>query len=340
MTRVRRAGLFFVATASLLTCGALVARAQSVENFYKGKTIQVMIGYGPGGTDDTWARLIAKYLTDRVPGHPSAIGVNVPGAGSLLLANQVYNTQPKDGTVIGLINRGVPFEPLFSGMGDRFDPLKFNYLGSPDVDTLVCEARKDAAVQSLEDLKTKELIVGSTGSGADSQIYPEVLTRLLGLKFKIVQGYPGSSDILLALERGEVQGICVSYDTIARSPYFAAGKSRILLQAALQPDPRIDAPLVTSVATSPEDAQALRLILERTRVGRPFVMAPGVPKDRVDALRSAFESIVRDPAFIAEAKQANLTPRLVTGEDIANSVREAAAFPADIVAVAKKAFGR
>ncbi len=194
-----------MAAAALALCGvSRSACAQSVEEFYKGKTVTIMIGYGPGGTDDVWARLIGKYMGEHIPGKPNVVSTNVPGAGSLLLANQIYNTQPKDGTVIGLINRGVPFEPLLGGVGTRFDPMKFNYIGSPDRDTPACAIRVDAPVQTMRDLLTKEYIVGATGSGSDSQLYPEVLANMLGVKMKIVQGYPGSRDILLATERGEV----------------------------------------------------------------------------------------------------------------------------------------
>jgi tripartite-type tricarboxylate transporter receptor subunit TctC len=315
--------------------------AQSVEDFYRGKTIQVMIGYGVGGTDDTWARLIARFLPDHMPGHPTAVPTNVPGAGSLLLANQIVNTQPKDGTVIGLINRGMPFEPLLSGPGVRFDSRKLNFLGSPDLDTLVCVARNDAPAQTLDDLKTKELIVGSTGSGADSQTYPEVLANLLGLKLKIVQGYPGSRDILLAVERGEVQGGCVSYDTVARDAYFVAKKSHLIFQAAIQSDPRIpDVPVATDLAGTDDQKKALRLFFERTRMGRPFIAAPGVPNDRVAALRAGFKASMEDPALLEEAKKIHINPRYVSPDELQKVISEAYEATPETIALTKKAFGR
>src|ERR1700722_6006265 len=140
--------------------------AQTGNDFYKGKQLSVMIGYGAGGSDDLWARIIGRHIGDYIPGHPTVVPVNAPGAGSLLLANQIYNTQPKDGTVIGLINRGIPFEPLLGGNSIRFDPLKLSFVGSPDRDTAVCAANKNAPVKTVQDLSTKELIVGATGSGA------------------------------------------------------------------------------------------------------------------------------------------------------------------------------
>lgn len=333
------------ATLTSAACGLIAltatAQAQSVEDFYRGKTVTVMIGYGAGGTDDVWARLIAQHIGDKIPGKPIVIPSNVPGAGSLLLANQVYNTQPKDGTVIGLINRGVPFEPLLGGIGTRFDPLQFNYLGSPDRDTLACAARTDAPVKALADLRTTEMIVGGTGSGADSQTYPEFLSNLLGIKIKLVQGYPGSRDILLAVERGEVQGVCVSYDTIVRDAQFKAGKLKIIFQAALKADDRMPAvPLVTELAQTDEQRAALKLFLQRTLVGRPFVMAPGVPQDRLDAMTRAFEATIRDPAFLADADKAGLHPFFVSPAEIKDVLKEAAATPASVVAATKAALGR
>ena len=331
-----------MASAALALCGlSRAASAQSVEEFYKGKTITVMIGYGPGGTDDVWARLIAKYMGEHIPGKPNVVATNVPGAGSLLLANQVYNTQPKDGTVIGLINRGVPFEPLLGGIGTRFDPMKFNYVGSPDRDTPACAIRVDAPVKTMQELLTKEYIVGATGSGSDSQLYPEVLANMLGVKMKIVQGYPGSRDILLATERGEVQGGCVSYDTIVRDIMYREKRTRILFQAALKPDDRMpEVPMIHDLATSDEQKQALDLFLQRTLVGRPFVMAPGVPAARVEAIRNAFLAALKDPGLAADARVAGVNIHYVSPEELTKIISESYASPAAVVASVKKALGR
>ncbi len=332
--------LFAAAAIGLLSTGA-GAQGQSPEDFYKSKTVQVQIGYGVGGTDDLWARLMVKFMPEHMPGRPTFVASNVPGAGSLLLTNQIYNTQPKDGTVIGLINRGVPFEPLLGGVGVRFDPAKFNYIGSPDRDTVVCAVRADSPVQTLEDLKTKQLIVGSTGSGADSQTYPEVMANLLGVKIKIVQGYPGSRDILLAMERNEVQGGCVSFDTVARDQNYRSGKLRIALQAGLKSDDRLPGvPLITTIARSDEERLALNLFFQRTLVGRPFVAPPGVPQARVDALRAAFAAALNSPALQAEAKLAGLNVHYVSPDELNKVIGDAYASPANIVALTKKAFGR
>src|SRR5579871_1292146 len=175
---------FSLVVLSIAAAGA-PAFAQSAVDFYKGKTLSVMIGYGVGGSDDLWARLISRHIGNYIAGKPTVVPVNAPGAGSLLLANQIENTQPKDGTVIGLINRGIPFEPLLGGTGVRFDPLKLTFIGSPDHDTAVCAVSKDAPVQNVRDLASKELIVGATGSGADTEVYPNFFHNLLGMKFKV-----------------------------------------------------------------------------------------------------------------------------------------------------------
>ena len=335
--------LMGVATALSLAALSItgVAKAQSVEDFYRGKTVTVLIGYGAGGTDDIWARLISRYLGRFIPGEPTVIASNMPGAGSLLVTNQVYNTQPKDGTVIGLINRGVPFEPLLGGTGTRFDPQKLNYIGSPDVDTPVCTVRTDAPVQKMEELMTKELILGATGSGADSQSYPDVLSKLLGVKMKIVQGYPGSRDILLAMERNEVQGVCVSYDTVVRSNIFREKRAKILFQAALERDDRIpDVPMIQELAKTDEQKQALQLFLQRTLMGRPFVMGPNVPADRLAAVRKAFELAIKDPGFAADARGADVNIHYVSPDRLLKVVADAYATPASSVEAVKKALGR
>src|ERR1700731_4157791 len=300
-TRLRALALAAVG----LAAASLPGSAQTGDDFYKGKQLSVMIGYGVGGSDDLWARLIARHIGDYIPGHPPVIAVNAPGAGSLLLANQITNTQPKDGTVIGLINRGIPFEPLLGGAAIRFDPLKLSFVGSPDRDTAVCAANKNAPVKTAQDLYAQELIVGATGSGADTEVYPSFLKNLLGMKFKIIAGYPGSKAINLAIERGEVQGICVSYDTIARENIFKNGTVHVLFQAAVRPDPRLDGiPFAADLAKTEQEHQALDLFLFRTNLGRPFIAPPGVPAERLKILRSAFEQTMKDPALVQEAESA------------------------------------
>jgi tripartite-type tricarboxylate transporter receptor subunit TctC len=333
--------LGIAATLAALFALASPARAQTPAEFYKGKTITIIAGFSPGDGTDTWARLIARHMGEYMPGKPQFVVTNLPGAGTLLLTNQLANTQPKDGTVFGAINRGMPFEPLLGVAPTQFDPQTMNWLGSPDQDTAVCAARKDAPVRSLADLASHELIVGSTGAGADTATIPAILREVLALQFKVVTGYPGSRDILLAIERGEVQGICVNYDSLAREPVYRDGIVHILLQAAAKSDPRLaEIPLAGDLARSEAERQALQLFFVRAELGRPFVAPPGVPADRIAALRQAFTATLADPELKAEAAAVGLEVRPVGAAATQDIIAAVYRTPRDVVAQMKKAFGR
>ena len=329
-----------IVAGALFLLGALAASANAQEVSFKGKTVNILIGFGAGGEDDAWAHLIAQHLGKHLPGTPTIVPQNVPGAGSLRVANQIYNVSPKDGTAIGMINRGVPFEPLLGGKGTQFDPLKINFVGSPSIDTTVCAARKDAAVQTMQDLFSKELVVGATGSGADTATYPEFLSRLLGMKFKIVTGYPGSREIGVAMERNEVQAICLAYDSLMRQTLAREGKVNILFQAALQPDPRLkDVPLGTALAHSESDRQALTLFFARVQMGRPFIAPPGLAPDVLQALRQGFADTLRDPAFVETAEKQSLRIKLTSGEEMGRFLAEIYKTPPEVVKRTAQALG-
>ena len=331
----------FVGAAMALLAGASTALAQSPADFFRGKTVSLLIGFGPGGEDDLWARTVARHMMTHIPGSPNVVPVHTPGSGGLLVANRLYNTAAKDGTVLGMINRGIVFEPLLGGQGTQFDALKLNYIGSPGRDTTVCAARKDAAVQSLQDLYSKELSVGGTGSGADTAIYPEFLAALLGMKFKLVKGYQGSHEIQLAMERNEVQGICLAYDSLSRGNLARTGGINVLLQAALTPDPRVkSAPMVIEAARSAEDRKALELFFARAAMGRPFVAPPGVPAERLATLRTAFDAALADSAFLEDAKKQNLNVVPVSAREMTEVVGKAYATPPAVVQRTIRALGR
>jgi tripartite-type tricarboxylate transporter receptor subunit TctC len=216
-----------------------------------------------------------------------------------------------------------------------------SFVGSPDRDTAVCAANKNASVKTVQDLFAQELIVGATGSGADTEVYPSFLKNLLGMKFKIIAGYPGSRDINLAIERGEVQGICVSYDTIARETIFKNGTVHVLFQAAVKPDPRLEGiPFAADLAKTEQEHQALDLFLARTNVGRPFIAPPGVPADRLAILRTAFAQVMKDPGLVQEAESSGLHPLYIAPEELQKYVADAYKMSPEIVALTKKAMGR
>jgi len=331
----------YVATTALVAFICGIASAPAADGFFAGKTITILIGFGVGGEDDLWARTIARHLGDHISGHPAIIPENAPGAGGLLVANRLYNTVPKDGTVIGLMNRGIPFEPLLGGQGDQFDALKFNYIGSPGRDTTVCAARKDADVKTMQDLRSKTLTVGGTGSGADTAIYPQFLSSLLGMKFKLVLGYKGSHDIQLAMERNEVQGICLAYDSLERGTLAHEHQINVLLQASLEPDPRLQGISYGLEFTRDAGEQAaLKLFFTRASIGRPFVAPPDVPADRVAELRKAFDATLRDPAFLDDAAKQKLRVVPISGEQVADVVTNAYRTPPATVKRTIEAMGR
>jgi tripartite-type tricarboxylate transporter receptor subunit TctC len=217
-----------------------------------------------------------------------------------------------------------------------------NWIGSPDKDTTVCAARKDAPVQTMQDLFAKELVVGATGSGADTAIYPEFLAEFLGMKFRTIKGYPGSNEIILAMERNEVHGICVAYESLARQRLATEGQLNILFQAALEKDPGIpaDIPLALDLAKGEDERKALELFLARVSLGRPFVAPPGIPAERVAALRSAFMATMKDPEFVEETKKLRLTVDPIPGQRLAEMIAEIYKTPNDVVKRVGETLGR
>lgn len=317
------------------------AGAQEPDNFYAGKTIQLLIGFGPGGTYDFWARAIARHMSEHIEGNPTIVPQNLPGAGGLRLINQLYNTSPRDGTVIGVVSRGIVFEPLLGGRGAQFDPLAMNWIGSPDKDVIVCAARQDAAVKTVDDLFATELVLGATGSGGDTAINPEFLASILGMRFRNILGYPGSKEIANAMERREVDGVCLAYDSLMTQTLARADELNILFQAALEPDPRLeDIPSVAELVQSEEVRSELELFFARTELGRPFLAPPEIPEERMEILRAAFEATMEDPELLEEARRLQLNPFPMTGEEIANVVAQAYETPEDVVRRTQNALGR
>jgi len=329
-----------ITSATVLAISGTVAMAQSVENFYKDKTVSLLIGFGVGGGSDAWSRTLARHMGRHIPGKPNIVPQNMPGAGGLKMTNYIYNAAPKDGTVFGLTNAGIPLEPLLGGKGISFDPLKLNWIGSPDLDTTVCVARKDASVQSLDDLATKQLVVGASGSGGNTNIFPMFFANALGMKIKVIKGYKGTRDILLAVEQGEVMGVCSNYDPLTRQTMYKAGKLRILFQGALQKDEKIDAPVPTKFIKTESQRKAFSFFLARTDLGRPFVAPPGVSKERIQALRRAFDATMKDPGFLADAKKQRFNVVARTGEELTAIIERLYQTPEDAVRLTAKALGR
>ncbi len=327
--------------AGALCVVSAAAMADPVADFYRNRTVSLIVGFGVGGDDDLWGHLVGKHIGHHIPGNPTVTVQNMPGAAGLVLMNRLANASPRDGTAIGMVNRGIAFEPLLGGGGTQFDPLKMTYIGSPNRDTTVCAARQDAAVKTMADLFTTELKVGATGSGADTAIYPQFLAALLGMKFKVVKGYSGSREVTLAMERNEVQGVCLAYNSLERAPYVREQGVNILLQVAETPDRRFpQVPLGIGTAQAPRDRAALHLFLARNLVGRPLVAPPALPPERAAALREAFDQTLQDPEFLQDAAAQKMRVVPVSGQEIADILASAYRTPPDVVRRTIEALGR
>jgi len=342
MSAVRSMLSFFGAAGLLFgASGAQPVAADSVADFYKGKTVNLFVGQSAGGGYDTYARTVARHLGKHIPGNPTVVVRNRPGAGSLVLTNELYNILPKDGTVLALIARGMPMEPLLGNEKAKYDARKFNWIGSANNEVSICVAWHTTPIQRFEDLYTQEMVVGGTGSGADTALFPKILNNVLGTKMKLIVGYPGGNDINLAMERGEVQGRCGYSWSSAKSrnaEWLEQKKIRILAQISTEKHEELpDVPLIMDFVKDPDDRRAMELIFARQVMGRPFVAPPGVPAARVRALRAAFNATVKDPEFLAETGKQDLEVNPVTGERIAKLLDEIYASSPRAIALAKEA---
>ncbi len=323
----------------LALCGlATVAYAQNVTSFYQGRDVFMEIGYSPGGAYDVYARTVARFIGQHLPGAPTVVPKNLEGAGSLRLANWLYNIAAKDGTEIGTIGRGIAFDPLLGTPGADFDPLKFTWLGSANNEVSVCVSWHTSGITKLEDLYTKPMTVGGTGGGSDTDVFPAVLNGVLGTKMKVIHGYPGGSDVNLAMERGEVQGRCGwSWSSVlATHPeWVQQHKINILAQLSLSKHPDLpDVPLILDLARTPEQKQIFKLIFARQVMGRPYLGPPGLPAGRARLLQQAFWDTMKDPGFLADAKQQKLEINPVPGSEIEQLLKEAYQMPKSVVAKA------
>lgn len=316
-----------VAAAIALATVPVTGSAQTPAEFYKGKTIELIVGYSAGGGYDTYARLLARHMGKHIPGNPTIVVKNLDGAGSLKAANHIYNTAAKDGTVFGTIGRGAPFDPLFGTPEAQFDAAKFTWLGSANNEVSVCVAWHTSGVKSIEELRTKELVVGGTGPSADTDQFPRIVNGVLGTKFKIVTGYPGGNDISLAMERGEVQGRCGwSWSSVmsTQKSWYDEKKIIVLVQlsGAKHPDLK-NVPLIMDLAKTPEEKQILNLVFARQALGRPYMAPPGVPADRAAALRKAFMDTMVDKEFLADAEKQKQEIAPTSGEEVQKILDEA-----------------
>jgi tripartite-type tricarboxylate transporter receptor subunit TctC len=322
-------------TALLVIAGSKPAAAESsVEQFYKGNTLKIHSSQGPGSGYTLWARFIGAHYGKFIPGQPTIVVDSMPGAGGVLSANYIYAVAPKNGTEIAALAREAAGNALMGAPGVKYDALKLNWIGTPTSETHICVASKTSPIHTLDDLYHKEFIVGSDGVGSGMHVFPAVLSSVLGMKFKPIAGYSDSGEVLLAVDRGEVHGVCQSADTLtrARGPQLASGDWKVLFQGALKKSPKFpDAPLVLDLAKNDEQLQILKFLYSSQTFGRPYVTSPDVPVERVAALRKAFMDMTADPTFLAEAKKQGYDVSPVSGDEMTAMIKELAATPPDVI---------
>ena len=331
--------VFAALTRGLMAAAFLFAvvpsgHAQSPAEFYKGRTVDLYIGYSVGGAYDLYARMLARHIGKHIPGNPNVVPKNFEGAGSLRLANWLYNVGPKDGLAFGIIGRGTGFDPLLGNNKAQYDATKFTWIGSANNEVSICVAWAGSGVTKFEDLLTKELVVGGTSSSADTDQFPKIVNGVLGTKMKVVTGYPGGNEVGLAMERGEVQGRCGwSWSSVksTHQKWIDDKKFSILVQLALDKHPDLpDVPLVIDLAKTDEQRQILKLIFARQVMGRPFLAPPGLPQDRAAALRKAFMDTMKDKDFLADTAKAQMEITPVSGEALEKLVKDVYATPKEL----------
>jgi tripartite-type tricarboxylate transporter receptor subunit TctC len=320
--------------AAALTLPA-AARADAVGDFYKGKTVAIVVGFGPGGGYDLYARTLARHLGSHLPGKPNVVVQNMVGAGGVTAANHVYVTAPKDGTVIAAVSQYATMYKLLDGKGAKYDPAKFQWLGSMTFSDNIAYTWNATGIKTLDDLKKREIPVGGSGVISDANIYPNIMNALLGTKFKIINGYSGTNETNLAIERGELFGRGGgSYESLAttHSNWLQEKKITILIQVGTEKEPNLpNVPLLTDLVKGEEAHQIAALVTMPVAIGYNEWMAPGVPKDRLQAMRAAYAASLKDPALLADAVKQKLEIRAKTGQQLEALVKDAAKIPKPVL---------
>ena len=312
------------------------AQADDVSVFYAGRTVQLVIGYATGGGYDDYARLLGRYIGRHIPGHPTVVVQNMPGAGSIKAANYLYSIAPKDGTVFGGFARGIFLDPLL-GRADamRYTAANFGWLGSIASDAGVCAFRSDAGINSWADMQTKRYKIGGTGAGADSDVFANLLHRMFNLPMQLVLGYQSAAETVLAIERKEVDGRCGwSWSTLSsrNRDLLPPKQVKVVLQLTDRQAAGACRRAVSDRCRRNADQRAiLKLVIARQTMARPYVAPPGLPPDRLKALRNAFDATMTDPEFLADAKRQDLDVRPLNGADADALIREVYATSPDIV---------
>jgi tripartite-type tricarboxylate transporter receptor subunit TctC len=327
---------------ALLLMLPLAARAQDKAALFQGRTINVVIGYSVGGGYDLYARLLAKYLGRHIPGNPDVVPQSMPGAGSLKAANYIYSVAPKDGTAIATFARGMAVDPILVGNA-KFDGRRFTWLGSITRDTSLCLTWHTSKVKTWDDLMTTPSRFGGEGAGSDPDVFANVLSRVFGAKVQLVTGYPGTADMTLAMERGEIDGLCgISWSTLVgrHQDWIDGKKINVLIQATLHKDPALpEVPMLLDKARDDHMRELLTLLLAPQDMARPFAAPPGLSPDRVAILQAAFADTMKDKDFLEESKKLGLDVLPVPPAEISHLLDSVYSTPPDILREAAHATG-
>jgi tripartite-type tricarboxylate transporter receptor subunit TctC len=324
----------FLATLSTVSALALPAHADSVGDFYKSHPITLVIGSPAGGGFDLYGRVVARYFSKHLPGNPNVIVQDMPGAGSILAANHMYNVAAKDGTAIAMVRAPV-MDALTGSSSTAFDATKFTWLGNGMTELSVCAQLGNPNINSIADAQKYPFTIASMGPGSDEEMFTKVLNRLFGLKDKIIAGYAGGADAVLAIERGEVDGRCGwSYSSIMimRPQWVADKRLKILAALSLERIPGLpDTPSIMEFATTDRQKNILKLLISCEAMGRPFLAPPGIPADRAAALRKAFEDTMEDPEFVAERRAAHEPVNPMSWQELDALIKQLYATPKDLL---------
>jgi tripartite-type tricarboxylate transporter receptor subunit TctC len=328
--------------AALLIGAALPAGAQGVDAFYAGKTIELIVGYPPGGSNDVYGRAVARHIGRHIPGSPQVVFRNMPGAGSILAANHIYNVAPKDGTVLGLLAATNVLDERLGAPGVKFETAKFSWIGRVSSSINVTAMWNTSKIKTINDAFVAEASLGATGTGSTVYVYPNVLNRVLGAKFKLVMGYGGSNEAMLAMERGEVEGHSTSWEAYksARPDWIKDKKINVVVQYGLNRHPDLpDVPTCVEIAKTDEQKQILRAVVNATEIGKAILSSPGIPAERVLALRKAFMDMTEDAEFISELEKMRVELTPIDGAKLQELVQEVGNLTPELVQKIKAVYG-
>ena len=336
---ITRLSVRLVSLAALLGSSE-VATAQSVEEFYKGKTVSAIIGHPPGGGYDIYMRVMARHIGRHIPGNPAVVVRNMQGAGSLIAANHIFNQAARDGTVFGLFASSSLFSVKFGAPQAKFDIDKFTWIGNVDQTIGTCTVWHTSGINSIDDLRTREVPFGASGSTAVNSVHARGLNALVGTRIKVIHGYPGSTNVQLAMERGEIAGGCgfaLSSLKATHNSEWKSGQLKVFVQTGLNKSAELPGvPHIFDYAANDDDRKVMDLVYGTHVIGRPISAPPGIPAERVRALRDAFNATMKDNRFLEEAEKHNVPVDPWTGEETEKIIARFAAYPDTIYARAKK----